>query len=145
MSKHTAAKETTLYGITFPSGMEGKQYLLLRDQEERGVITDLKVAARGEVPSFRLLPGFRDVDGNCHQEISYTPDFLYRYTDPAMAAMWGGRTWHVVETKGRIFRDYPLRKKWFLYLYGSLYVFHEIRSGRAGSQTRKRNQRRVKL
>lgn len=145
MSKQTAAKQITYYNITFPSQMEGKQYLLLRDQEERGVITDLKVAARGDVPSFRLLPAFTDIDGNRHAEISYTPDFLYRYSDPAIAAMWDDRMWHIVETKGRIFPDYPLRKKMFLYLYGSLYVFHEIRSGRAGSQTRKREQRRVRL
>jgi hypothetical protein len=125
----TNARAKTIFNVTFPSGAEADRYLVLRDLLERGTITDLKVAALDEVPTFRLIPAFVELDGTKHQEIGYTPDFMYRYSDPGMPELHQGRVWHVEEVKGRIFKDYPLRKKLFLFYYGRHYVFHELRSG----------------
>lgn len=136
--KQTNAKITTLFNITFPSGEEGKEYLRLRELEERGTITDLRIDACGEVPTFVLIPGFVDLDGTKHQGIGYTPDFMYRYADPAMAQQYDGRIWHIVEVKGRVFKDYPLRKKLFLYFYGRQYVFHERRRGSGIVRTKRK-------
>lgn len=129
MSGNNSASAATFYGITFPSGAEAKRYLVLRDLLEKGIITDLKVAARGDIAPFVLVPAFEDADNRHHQDVAYTPDFMYRYADGhAVLADYDGRVWHIEEIKGRIYKDYPLRKKLFLWFYGKHYVFHEYNS-----------------
>ena len=110
------AKKVTICGIDFDSKKEGMRYLLLKDMERSGEISDLQLQV-----SFELLPViYRDevvhlktkdkVERRLVQRaVHYVADFVY--TDKE-----GVR--HVEDTKGLRLPDYILKKKMMLALLG---------------------------
>ena len=94
------ARKTTVCGRTFDSKREAEVYLELLAQKQAGEIVRI-----GFQPSYTLLEGFRDNQGNKQRAITYTADFFVTYAD--------GRN-EVIEVKGVRTRDYQLRKKLFL-------------------------------
>lgn len=65
-------RKTTLYGITFDSQAEANRYLILRDMEQRGEISDLRVHS-----CWNLLDAFVDAQGKKVRGIQYEDDFSY--------------------------------------------------------------------
>lgn len=110
------AKKVSICGIEFDSKKEGMRYLLLKDMERTGEISDLQL----QVP-FELLPAiYRDevvhlktkdkVERRLVQRaVHYVADFVYTDKD--------GNT-HVEDTKGLRLPDYILKKKMMLALKG---------------------------
>ena len=99
----SAAKKTTVDGIQFDSGQEAKVYGYLKLRQAAGEIAGLQIHRKF------ILHG---LDGSAVCE--YTPDFCY---------MEGSR-FTVHEVKGRVSRDYPLRRGFFLAEYQD-YAFVE--------------------
>lgn len=95
------ARKTTVCGRTFDSRREGEVYLDLLSRKQAGEIVLIRLQ-----PSYTLLEGFRDNQGNKQRPITYTADFFVTYAD--------GHS-EVIEVKGMKTRDYLLRKKLFLY------------------------------
>ena len=70
-------------------------------------------------PTYTLLEGSRDNQGNKQRAITYTADFFVTYAD--------GRH-EVIEVKGVRTRDYVLRKKLFLHMMRETdIIFREVR------------------
>lgn len=108
------AKKTTVYGRTFDSKREAEYYLELLDKKRRGEVVSITLQ-----PSYTLLAGFRDNQGNKQRAITYTADFFVTYAD--------GRA-EVIEVKGVRMRDYLLRKKLFLHMMRDTdIIFREVR------------------
>ena len=95
------ARKTVMCGHEFDSKREAEIYLELLADKQAGKI--MRIAFQ---PSYTLLAGFRDNQGNKQRAITYTADFFVTYAD--------GRH-EVIEVKGVRTRDYLLRKKLFLY------------------------------
>ena len=101
-------------GRTFDSRREAEVYLELLAQKQAGEIVRI-----GFQPSYTLLAGFKDNQGNKQRAITYTADFFVSYAD--------GRS-EVIEVKGVRTRDYLLRKKLFLYMMRKTdIVFREVK------------------
>ena len=66
------AKKCQLDGHKFDSQAEMRHYLVLREMQRAGEITDLEVH-----PKYRLLPSFRNKQGKKLRPVTYTPDFRY--------------------------------------------------------------------
>jgi uncharacterized protein DUF1064 len=116
--QQTAAVAVQCDGHTFPSKAERDAYLRLREDQAQGRISDLTLQ-----PRFVIAEGFTDpLDGRKYPPLHYTADFQYQ--EPAHSGIW----W-VYEVKGRIFRDYPLRRHLFRQRYPYLH-FVEQRTGR---------------
>ena len=110
------AKKVNICGIEFDSKKEGMRWLLLKDMERTGEISDL----RRQVP-FELLPAiYRDevvhlktkdkVERKLVQRaVHYVADFVYTDKD-------GNQV--VEDTKGLRLPDYILKKKMMLALKG---------------------------
>ena len=110
------AKKVTILGIDFDSKKEGMRYLLLKDMERSGEITNLQL----QVP-FELLPAiYQDevvhlktktkVEKRLVQRaVHYVADFVY--TDKQGIQ-------HVEDTKGLRLPDYILKKKMMRALLG---------------------------
>lgn len=92
----------TYRGETFDSKKEFEYYLILKDREKRGEITDLK----RQVP-IEIQPAFVDRQGNKIREITYKADFYYYDIK--------GRD-HVVDVKGYKTEVYKLKKKLLAYM-----------------------------
>lgn len=108
------ARKTTVCGHTFDSRREAEIYLDLLSRKQHGEIIRI-----GLQPSYTLLEGFRDNQGNKQRPITYTADFFVTYAD--------GRA-EVIEVKGVRTRDYQLRKKLFLHMMRDTdIVFREAR------------------
>ena len=108
------ARKTTVCGHTFDSKREAEVYLELLAQKQAGEIVHI-----GFQPSYTLLAGFKDNQGNKQRAITYTADFFVTYAD--------GHS-EVIEVKGVRTRDYLLRKKLFLYMMRETdIVFREVR------------------
>jgi len=108
------ARKTTVCGHTFDSKREAEIYLDLLSRKQHGEILRI-----GLQPSYTLLEGFRDNQGNKQRAITYTADFFVTYAD--------GRH-EVIEVKGGRTRDYLLRKKLFLYAMRETDIlFREVR------------------
>lgn len=109
------AKKVTICGIEFDSKKEGMRWLLLKDMERRGEISDL----RRQVP-FELLPAiYRDVVVHLktkdkverklvQRAVHYVADFVYNKDGRQI----------VEDTKGLRLPDYILKKKMMLALKG---------------------------
>lgn len=69
-SKYSAVKQT-IDGHTFDSKIEGQRYVLLKAQQVRGEIRDLKLQ-----PVFVIQEGFTR-DGKKYRPITYKADFMY--------------------------------------------------------------------
>ena len=96
------ARKTTVCGHTFDSKREADYYLELLARKQTGEIVRI-----GFQPSYTLLAGFKDNQGNKQRAITYTADFFVTYAD--------GHS-EVIEVKGVRTRDYLLRKKLFLHM-----------------------------
>ena len=108
------ARKTTVCGHTFDSKREAEIYLDLRSRKQAGEILRIRLQ-----PSYTLLEGFRDNQGNKQRAITYTADFFVTYAD--------GRH-EVIEVKGMRTRDYLLRKKLFLHMMRDTdIIFREVR------------------
>ena len=107
------ARKTTVCGCTFDSKREAEVYLELLAQKQAGEIVRI-----GFQPSYTLLAGFVDNQGNNQRPITYTADFFVTYAD--------GRS-EVIEVKGVRTRDYLLRKKLFLHMMRDTdIIFREV-------------------
>lgn len=107
------AKKVTILGIDFDSKKEGMRYLLLRDMERNGQISDLQL----QVP-FELLPTiYEDVTVHLktkdkierrvkQRSVSYIADFVYTKDGKQV----------VEDTKGLRLPEYILKKKMMLAL-----------------------------
>lgn len=103
------AKRKVIDGITFDSIMEAERYKVLKLRERAGEITDLAVHS-----PFPLM-----VDGQLIATYVADFDYLERH---------GGAWLAVVEdVKGHPTREYRLKKKLFLQIWGKLYDFREIK------------------
>lgn len=69
------AQATVVDDIRFDSKAEAKRYKTLAALERTGVISRLELQ-----PSFMLIDGFTDAQGNKHRAITYKADFSY-YVD----------------------------------------------------------------
>ena len=108
------ARKTVMCGRTFDSKREAEVYLELLTQKQAGEIVRI-----GFQPSYTLLAGFTDNQGNKQKPITYTADFFVTYVD--------GHS-EVIEVKGVKTRDYLLRKKLFLHMMRETdVVFREVR------------------
>ena len=108
------ARKTTVCGREFDSKREAEVYLELLAQKQVGEIVRIRFQ-----PSYTLLAGFKDNQGNKQRAITYTADFFVAYAD--------GRN-EVIEVKGVRTRDYLLRKKLFLHMMRETdIVFREVR------------------
>jgi len=108
------ARKTMVCGHTFDSRREAEIYLDLLSRKQHGEIIRI-----GLQPSYTLLEGFRDNQGNKQRAITYTADFFVTYAD--------GRH-EVIEVKGVRTRDYVLRKKLFLHMMRETdIIFREVR------------------
>ena len=108
------ARKTTVCGREFDSKREAEVYLELLAQKQAGEIVRIRFQ-----PSYTLLAGFKDNQGNKQRAITYTADFFVAYAD--------GRN-EVIEVKGVRTRDYLLRKKLFLHMMRETdIVFREVR------------------
>ena len=108
------AHKTVMCGHEFDSKREAEVYLELLAQKQAGEIVRI-----GFQPSYTLLAGFKDNQGNKQRAITYTADFFVTYAD--------GHS-EVIEVKGVRTRDYLLRKKLFLHMMRETdVVFREVR------------------
>ena len=108
------ARKTTVCGHTFDSKREAEIYLDLLSRKQHGEIIRI-----GLQPSYTLLAGFKDNQGNKQRAITYTADFFVTYAD--------GHS-EVIEVKGMRTRDYMLRKKLFLHMMRDTdIIFREVR------------------
>ena len=108
------ARKTVMCGHTFDSKREAEIYLDLLSRKQHGEIIRI-----GLQPSYTLLEGFTDNQGNRQKAITYTADFFVAYAD--------GRN-EVIEVKGVRTRDYLLRKKMFLHMMRDTdIIFREVK------------------
>ena len=108
------ARKTTVCGHTFDSRREAEIYLDLLSRKQHGEIIRI-----GLQPSYTLLAGFKDNQGNKQKPITYTADFFVSYAD--------GHS-EVIEVKGMKTRDYLLRKKLFLHMMRDTdIIFREVK------------------
>ena len=91
--------------ITFDSEKERNYYLILKDRERRGEISQLS----RQVP-FEIQPDFVTPDGQKIRAIVYYADFVYYE---------GGRL-HIIDVKGYKTEIYKLKKK--LLAYQGFYI-----------------------
>ena len=100
-------------GHEFDSKREAEVYLELLAQKQAGEIVRI-----GFQPSYTLLEGFKDNQGNKQRAITYTADFFVKFAD--------GHS-EVIEVKGVRTRDYLLRKKMFLHMMRDTdIIFREV-------------------
>lgn len=108
------ARKTVMCGHVFDSKREAEIYLDLLSRKQHGEIIRI-----GLQPSYTLLEGFRDNQGNKQRAITYTADFFVSYAD--------GHS-EVIEVKGVRTRDYLLRKKLFLHMMRETdIIFREVK------------------
>ena len=108
------ARKTVMCGHEFDSKREAEVYLELLAQKQAGEIVRI-----GFQPSYTLLEGFKDNQGNKQRAITYTADFFVKFAD--------GHS-EVIEVKGVRTRDYLLRKKLFLHMMRETdIIFREVR------------------
>ena len=98
-------------GHWFDSQKEKNHYILLKQLEKLGLISDLKLQVK-----FELQPSFK-YNGETIRKITYIADFVYYDLKENKII--------VVDVKGFKTKDYLLKKKMFMYKYQD-YVFKEI-------------------
>lgn len=106
------AKKTMAFGMTFASKKEADRYMVLKNLEAKGKITDLKTQVK-----FVLIPAQREPDTTgpkggrikgklLEREVAYVADFVY-VRDGEMV---------VEDTKGFRTPEYKIKKKLMLYM-----------------------------
>ena len=94
-------KKVIIDGIEFMSSKEGKRYLQLKELQNKGEITDLKL----QVP-FILIPSF-NLGKKRYREMKYIADFVYIKDGQQI----------VEDTKGYRTEIYKIKKKLMAYIY----------------------------
>lgn len=107
-SKYSSAK-TDVGGIRFDSKKEAEFYAELKLREKAGEISHLRLQ-----PRYLLQEAFK-YDGKQYREMEYVADFEYIENGTTV----------VVDVKGFKTAVYMLKKKLFLYKYGSKVKFIE--------------------
>lgn len=108
------AQKVTVDGITFDSRAEARRYAYLRHLERQGKITDLKL----QVP-FEVIPAQREPDRRApkggikrgrliERKAVYIADFAY----------YRAGEYVVEDVKGRRTKDFVLKRKLMLHVYG---------------------------
>lgn len=100
-SKFGAIK-TTVDGFTFDSKKEASRYIVLRDMQKRGEISDLELQVRFEL-------SITGIDGTKHKIADYIADFCYDLRDGTPI---------VEDVKGVLTDVYKLKRKLMLAIYG---------------------------
>ena len=95
------SKKCTIDGITFDSKKEASRYLELKEMQDRGEITDLKL----QVP-FILIPAF-NLGKKRYRKMEYIADFVYNKNGEQI----------VEDTKGYKTEIYKIKKKLMAYIY----------------------------
>lgn len=108
-SKYSSAK-TDIDGIRFDSKKEAEFYAELKLREKVGEISHLRLQ-----PRYLLQEAFKH-DGKQYREIEYVADFEYIENGVTV----------VVDVKGFRTAVYMIKKKLFLYRYGSSIKFQEV-------------------
>lgn len=102
MNKY-GSRKITRNGITFDSAKEYRRYCELSLLEKAGAITELKRQVK-----YELIPSQR-VDGKVvERPCTYVADFVYRQNGEII----------VEDTKGFKTKDYIIKRKLLLYIYG---------------------------
>lgn len=96
-------KKVKVYGIEFDSKKEAARYLVLRDEQKRGLITDLRL----QVP-FVLIPSQKRDDGKTERPCKYVADFVYTRNGKTI----------VEDTKGFKTGEYIIKRKLMLLIHG---------------------------
>jgi len=111
-------KKVTCFGITFDSSRERDRYLVLREAQEKGIITNLKLQER-----FELLPAIKESVVTHHKTkdnieertvqlpITYKCDFQYEKDGVVVVE-------DVKISKSLIPKEFALKEKMFRYKYG---------------------------
>lgn len=108
-SKYSSAK-TDVDGVRFDSKKEAEFYAELKLREKAGEISHLRLQ-----PRYLLQEAFKH-EGKQYREMEYVADFEY---------IENGET-VVVDVKGFRTAVYMLKRKLFLYRYGSSIKFQEV-------------------
>lgn len=108
-SKYSSAK-TDIDGIRFDSKKEAEFYAELKLREKAGEITHLRLQ-----PRYLLQEAFKH-DGKQYREMEYVADFEYIENGVTV----------VVDVKGFRTAVYMIKRKLFLYKYGSSIKFQEV-------------------
>lgn len=99
------AKKCEIDGYTFDSIMEGRFYVHLKQEKQKGNIIDYELQ-----PKYVLQESFKK-NGKTIRAIAYISDFLVTYKDGSQI---------VYDVKGRETADFKLKKKMFDYKYRDL-------------------------
>lgn len=96
-------RKTEIDGITFDSHAEANRYLVLRDMEAQGIITELSVHTRWPV-----LDDFVDCNGKRIRGIVYEDDFSYARNGRRVVEDVKGVRTAVFRLKAKLFQKrYP--------------------------------------
>lgn len=99
----------TVDGIRFDSQKEARRFLVLRERERRGDISDLRLQV-----NFTLQEGYTTTAGNRVRPIVYRADFTYRdHTNPVVPLVVED-----VKSKATKTRVYELKRKLLREKYG---------------------------
>ena len=88
-------RKTTVYGITFDSKRESQRYLVLRDMQKRGEISDLRL----QIP-YEIIPSVT-ICGKKQRAIKYIADFVYTKNGECV----------VEDSKGYRTREYGIKRR----------------------------------
>ena len=102
MASKYHARKVSVDGITFDSKKEARRWSELKLMESAGIITDLQRQV-----TFQLLPSQKG-EGRTERPAKYVADFVYQENGKTV----------VEDTKGMKTRDYILKRKLVLWLYG---------------------------
>jgi hypothetical protein len=106
MSKKYLNIPTKVDGVKFDSRKEAHRYLVLKDRQNKGLISGLELQ-----PSFELCPAFI-IDGVRHRKISYIADFSYSDKETGHTVVEDVKGVKVIQTQ-----VYKIKKKLFLKRY----------------------------
>lgn len=111
-------KKILIDGILFDSTKEGQAYLVLKQKQNNGIISDLALQPKWELQpklTETYIKHLKTKDKLCErtilQPIVYTADFSFMFNDKLV----------VIDVKGSRFtisKDFPLRIKMLKYHYG---------------------------
>lgn len=111
-------KKILIDGILFDSAKEGQAYLVLKQKQNNGIISDLTLQPKWELQpklTETYIKHLKTKDKLCErtilQPIVYTADFSFKFNDKLV----------VIDVKGSRFtisKDFPLRIKMLKYHYG---------------------------
>ena len=95
-------RKTRVFGIMFDSKHEAERYLVLRDMERDGKISDLRLQVK-----FELIPPFK-IGGKAYRSANYIADFVYTKNGKQI----------VEDAKGVRTSVYQLKKKLMAWRHG---------------------------